>query len=78
MCRKAVPPHNIAVSSGGALNVAGTVTSDVAVFSGGVETVSSGGVVSGQHGAGTAISGGTVNVLSGGESRLRQSIAAAN
>ena len=54
------------VSSGGTLNVAGKVTSDVAVFAGGVETVSSGGVVSGLAGSGTAISGGTVNVLSGG------------
>ena len=53
------------VESGGKLNVAGTVTSDVTVFAGGVETVSSGGVVSGQPGSGTLISG-TVNVLSGG------------
>ncbi len=34
--------------------------------SGGVETVSSGGVVSGNPIAGTGISGGTVDVLSGG------------
>ena len=58
--------HFIGVSAGGALNVAGTVPSDVAVFSGGVETVLSGGVVTGASGSGTAISGGTVNVLSGG------------
>jgi autotransporter passenger strand-loop-strand repeat protein len=54
---------HLKVSSGGALNVAGTVTSDVAVFAGGVETVSSGGVVSGASGADTVLSGGTVNVL---------------
>jgi autotransporter passenger strand-loop-strand repeat protein len=58
--------HDIQVLSGGALNVAGTVTSDVAVFAGGIETVSSGGLVSGSAGAGTNISAGTVNVLSGG------------
>src|SRR3984957_10287638 len=59
--------HDITVSSGGALNVAGTITSDVTVFAGGGERVSSGGVVSGATGAGTVISGGTVNVLSGGK-----------
>ena len=64
--------------SGGALNVAGTITSDVAVFAGGVETVSSGGVVSGQSGTGTSIFGGTVNVLSGGTFDLCLSIAVAN
>jgi autotransporter passenger strand-loop-strand repeat protein len=57
--------HDISVSSGGALNVAGAITSDVTVFSGGVETVSSGGIVSDNGSAGTLISG-TVNVLSGG------------
>ena len=59
--------HDLTVSSGGALNVAGTITSDVMVFAGGVETVLSGGVVSGASVADTAISGGTVNVLSGGK-----------
>jgi autotransporter passenger strand-loop-strand repeat protein len=58
--------HNISVSSGGALNVAGTITNDVAIFAGGLETVSSGGLVTGSTGAGTAVSGGTMNVLSGG------------
>ena len=55
------------VVSGGNLNVAGTVTSDVTVFSGGLETVAAGGVVSGSGVAGTTLSGGEVNVLSGGQ-----------
>jgi autotransporter passenger strand-loop-strand repeat protein len=59
--------HDIAVSSGGAMNVAGTITSDVTVFSGGVETVLSGGVVSGASVADTTLSGGEVNVRSGGK-----------
>ena len=63
---KGATAYFIGVSAGAALNVAGTITSDVTVYSGGVETVSSGGVVSGSAGAGTAISG-TVNVLSGGK-----------
>ena len=54
------------VSSGGTLDVQGTATSDVAVDAGGVENVSSGGVISGAPNSGTGISGGTVNVLSGG------------
>ena len=44
------------VSNGGRASIQGTVTSDVLVASGGVETVLSGGVVSGSSGAGTAIS----------------------
>jgi autotransporter passenger strand-loop-strand repeat protein len=43
------------------LNVAGTTTSNVTVLSGGVETVSSGGVVTG-----TTIAGGTLEITSGG------------
>jgi autotransporter passenger strand-loop-strand repeat protein len=55
------------VSSGGVLNVHGKVTSGVTVFAGGVETVSSGGVVSGASVADTTLSGGEVDVLSGGK-----------
>ena len=58
--------HDIVVSTGGALNVAGTITSNVAVFSGGVETVSSGGWSAATFWAGTPDFG-TVNVLSGGK-----------
>jgi autotransporter passenger strand-loop-strand repeat protein len=57
---------DFAVSSGGTANVLGTVTSDVAVDAGGVENVSSGGLISGAPGSETYISGGTVNVFSGG------------
>ena len=57
---------HLKISSGGMLNVLGTVTSDVTVFSGGVENISSGGVVGGDSGAGTRLSGGTVNVFAGG------------
>ena len=57
---------HISVSSGGIFNVGGTVLSNVAVFAGGVENVLSGGVVTGVTGSGTGISGGTVNVSSGG------------
>ncbi|WP_375783092.1 AIDA repeat-containing protein [Bradyrhizobium sp. Pha-3] len=57
---------HISVSSGGIFNVGGTVLSNVAVFAGGVENVFSGGVVTGVTGSGTGISGGTVNVSSGG------------
>ncbi|MFX9722014.1 hypothetical protein ABTO99_18450, partial [Acinetobacter baumannii] len=58
--------HNVVVSSG-TLNVAGTMTSNVTVSSGGVENVLSGGLISGTFGSGTLISAaGTVNVLAGG------------
>ncbi|MGY3698448.1 autotransporter passenger strand-loop-strand repeat protein [Bradyrhizobium sp. USDA 3240] len=57
---------HISVSSGGIFNVGGTVLSNVAVFAGGIENVFSGGVVTGVTGSGTGISGGTVNVSSGG------------
>ncbi|WP_375774761.1 AIDA repeat-containing protein [Bradyrhizobium sp. ma5] len=57
---------HISVSSGGIFNVGGTVLSNVAVFAGGIENVFSGGVVIGVTGSGTGISGGTVNVSSGG------------
>ncbi|MBR1315864.1 hypothetical protein JQ562_32880 [Bradyrhizobium sp. AUGA SZCCT0051] len=56
----------VGVSSGGIFNVSGTVLSRVGVYAGGVENVFSGGVVNGAVGSGTAVSGGTVNVLSGG------------
>lgn len=59
-------PHNLMISNGGTLNVAGTITSNAAVFSGGIEQVFSGGIATRAMGAGTAISGGTVSVLSGG------------
>ena len=49
------------VSSSGNLNVAGTTTSNVTVSSGGMETVSAGGVASG-----TTIAGGAVEITSGG------------
>ena len=49
------------------LNVHGKVTSGVTVFAGGVEKVSSGGVVSGASVADTTLSGGEVDVLSGGK-----------
>src|SRR5262249_9567777 len=58
--------RNVCEVGGGMLNVLGTITSNVTVFSGGVENVSSGGVVTGVPNSGTAVSGGTVNVLSGG------------
>ena len=61
---------HITVSSGGTANVLGTITSDVSVFSGGVEYVSSGGVVTGASGAATGFPadgectlGGQVGVL---------------
>ena len=54
------------VISGGNVNVAGAITSHVAVFSGGIETVSSGGVVTGASDDSTVIFGGEVDVLSGG------------
>ncbi|MHC2251102.1 autotransporter passenger strand-loop-strand repeat protein [Bradyrhizobium embrapense] len=57
---------HISVSSGGIFNVGGTVLSNVAVFAGGIENVFYGGVVTGVTGSGTGISGGTVNVSSGG------------
>ncbi|WP_375783094.1 hypothetical protein ACE10Z_24710 [Bradyrhizobium sp. Pha-3] len=57
---------HISVSSGGVFNVGGTVLSNVSVFAGGIENVFSGGVVTGVTGSGTGISGGTVNVSSGG------------
>ncbi|QOZ34391.1 AIDA repeat-containing protein [Bradyrhizobium sp. CCBAU 53421] len=57
---------HISVSSGGVFNVGGTVLSNVGVFAGGIENVFSGGVVTGVTGSGTGISGGTVNVSSGG------------
>ncbi|UGY03026.1 AIDA repeat-containing protein [Bradyrhizobium quebecense] len=57
---------HISVSSGGIFNVGGTVLSNVAVFAGGIENVFSGGVVTGVTGSGTGISGGMVNVSSGG------------
>ncbi|WP_342711236.1 hypothetical protein AAFG13_04430 [Bradyrhizobium sp. B124] len=57
---------HISVSSGGIFNVGGTVLSNVSVFAGGIENVFSGGVVTGVTGSGTGISGGTVNVSSGG------------
>ena len=57
---------HISVSSGGIFNVGGTVLSNVSVFAGGIENVLSGGVVTGVTGSGTGISGGTVNVSSGG------------
>ncbi|MVT66203.1 hypothetical protein GPL21_13925 [Bradyrhizobium pachyrhizi] len=56
----------VAVSSGGTLNVSGTVLSTVGVYAGGVENVFSGGVVTGASGSGTSIAGGTINVFSGG------------
>ena len=56
---------HLKVSSGGTLDVLGTVTSNVDVFAGGTVNVSSGGVVSGGPSSGTAVSG-TLNVLSGG------------
>ena len=49
--------HDITVSSGGNLNVAGTTTSNVTVDSGGTETVLSGGIASG-----TTIAGGTLEI----------------
>ena len=58
--------HDNVVSSGGTFNVAGTVTSNDFVFTGGIENVLSGGVVTGSPTSGTAVSGGTVNVRSGG------------
>ena len=58
--------HDFGVSSGGSVNILGTVTSDTAVFAGGTETVSSGGVLGGVLSSGTAVSGGTLNVLAGG------------
>ena len=54
------------ISSGGTLNVLGTTTSVVTVLSGGTETVSSGGLISGTPFSGTHIAGGTVNLLAGG------------
>ncbi|WP_375787265.1 hypothetical protein ACE10Z_06865 [Bradyrhizobium sp. Pha-3] len=57
---------HILVSSGGVLSVGGTVTSNTGVLAGGVETVLSGGLISGASGSGTGISGGTVNLLAGG------------
>ncbi|MGY3482155.1 autotransporter passenger strand-loop-strand repeat protein [Bradyrhizobium sp. USDA 4011] len=57
---------HISVSSGGIFNVGGTVLSNVSVFAGGIENVFSGGVVTGVTGSGTGISGGRVNVSSGG------------
>ena len=59
--------RTISFISGGNLNVAGTITSHVAVFSGGIETVSSGGVVTGAADDSTVIFGGEVDVLSGGK-----------
>jgi len=58
--------HDFTVSSGGTANVLGSVTSNNAVLAGGVENISSGGVVSGVPNSGTGISGGIVNVLSSG------------
>ncbi|MCC8960436.1 hypothetical protein H8B02_45680, partial [Bradyrhizobium sp. Pear77] len=43
-----------------------TVTSNTAVLTGGVETVLSGGLITGAINSGTGISGGTLNVLAGG------------
>ncbi|SED91990.1 autotransporter passenger strand-loop-strand repeat-containing protein [Bradyrhizobium erythrophlei] len=57
---------HVGVSSGGTFNVAGTVLGNVGVYDGGVENVLAGGVVTGVPGSGTGVSGGTVNVLSGG------------
>ena len=57
---------HMTVSSGGNLNVAGTVRSNTAISAGGVETVLSGGLISGASGAGTGVSGGTLNVQAGG------------
>src|SRR5580704_5480385 len=48
---------HIAVSSGGTVIVLGTVASNVAVYTGGVAYVSSGGLVTGGPGSGTGISG---------------------
>ncbi|WP_063695467.1 hypothetical protein [Bradyrhizobium embrapense] len=57
---------HISVSSGGVFNIGGTVLSNVSVFAGGIENVFAGGIVTGVTGSGTGISGGTVNVSSGG------------
>jgi autotransporter passenger strand-loop-strand repeat protein/T5SS/PEP-CTERM-associated repeat protein len=58
--------HDIKVSSGGVFDVAGTTTSNVTVLSGGVETISGGGVASGVTGSGTSVAGGELDVQSGG------------
>jgi autotransporter passenger strand-loop-strand repeat protein len=58
---------HLSVSSGGVVDLMGTITNNVAVFAGGLEVISSGGVQTGQSGSGTGISGGTIDVLSGGE-----------
>jgi autotransporter passenger strand-loop-strand repeat protein len=58
--------HDFTVESGGSVNVRGKITSNVEVASGGVETVSSGGLVTGLVNSGTLVSG-TVYVLSGGK-----------
>jgi autotransporter passenger strand-loop-strand repeat protein len=57
---------HLQVSGGATVNVLGTITSSVSVYSGGIENVSSGGVATGVPHSGTAVSGGTLNVLSGG------------
>ena len=48
-------------------NIGGLVTNNQAILAGGIETILSGGVVTGIPNSGTGISGGTVRVLSGGE-----------
>ena len=58
--------HDLFVSSGGTLNVAGIITSNTTVFSGATENILYGGDASGAVGSGTKISGGTVNLQSGG------------
>jgi autotransporter passenger strand-loop-strand repeat protein len=57
---------HLTVSSGGTLEVFGTITSNVGLDTGGTEFVESGGLTSGAPGSGTGISGGTLDVLSGG------------
>ncbi len=60
--------NNLTISSGGTLNVLGKITSNVKLYSGSIENISSGGSATGVPNSGTGISGGTLNVLSGGES----------
>ena len=62
--------HDLTVLSGGELDVLGEITSSVVVSSGGIEIVSSGGVVSGASNSGTAIHG-SVTVLESGSLSLR-------
>jgi autotransporter passenger strand-loop-strand repeat protein len=63
------------VSSGGLANVLGTSLSNTRIASGGLEIISSGGIVSGALSSGNSISG-AVDVLSGGTLALPYSAAA--